>query len=516
MDAVDETILGDAKSDVQAFYGETESIAIDLYNFRDTPMIIRVEPSLIHSSDSSLTVAAQEVLRLHEVLPVPSEMNLLSADALPELGQARTVIIAGWNSRQLWINVNTSALSPGIWTAPIRLRSLDIDPEEVIHEIAIQVWESQLPAEQSLSLCHWGYVNHSILRDYPERALKDQVCHGTNVFVATNYYAPEAHFDESGELFSDIDFKIHDDYMRRHSPHGIVLFFNYQGKLKCPAEPFSQVWQKAYKTWIKAWVEHLSQLGVGYDGFAFYPIDEPGLYGGLVDKYIDYAKPIREVDPKIQLYTDPVAGATMNALKRMAPYVDIWCPNRNSFLLDKGGDRLTFIKSTGKTVWTYECEGNAKHQSPLGYYRAQAWLAWHHGISGIGFWSYCTSRHDPWFMPIAGRDYLLIYQGDGVVSSKRWEAIRDGIEDFSMLKKLEQAVLAVANDNEKKDAITDAKHLLSEEASEIARFCGLDKDGTKPGVGGIAQQSIVADTRWSKINEVRRKIADLLVELSTK
>ena len=43
-------------------------------------------------------------------------------------------------------------------------------------------------------------------------------------------------------------------------------------------------------------------------------------------------------------------------------------------------------------------------------------------------------------MPAGGHDYLLIYQGNGVVSSKRWEAVRDGIEDYAMLQVLKHAV----------------------------------------------------------------------------
>ena len=242
--------------------------------------------------------------------------------------------------------------------------------------------------------------------------------------------------------------------------------------------------------------------------------DEPGLREGLVDNYISYSKPIRAVDRKIQIYTDPVAGATINDLKKMAPYVDIWCPNRNGFLLDKGLDKLKYIKSTGKTVWTYECEGNAKHQSPLGYYRAQAWLDWYHGLTGIGFWSYCTSRHDPWYMPVGGSDYLLIYQGDGVISSKRWEAVRDGIEDHSMLMQLKNAVEKAKDRKDVSKTIRAAKEFLSKETSVIAQYCGLDKAGTLPGASGLGVVRQVEDVRWKKFIEVRRKLAEYLEILS--
>ncbi|MBN1352299.1 PQQ-binding-like beta-propeller repeat protein [candidate division KSB1 bacterium] len=513
MDEITESRVTQDPLSIEAFQDEVESAALNLFNLREAPMVLRVEPGTAYSEDSASTASPKTFLSFREALMVPTEMMNLSADALPALGQAGTLIIPGWHGRQLWISVNTAALTPGNWTVPIRLRSLDLESEEQTVTLTIRVWDSKLPTEQPLRLCHWGYVQSSILKDIPEAALKDQVSHGTNVFVATNEYAPAARFNEAGELVGSIDFAAHDDYMRRHAPHGIVLFFSYQGKLSGPAEHFTQPWKKAYQSWIQAWAEHLLEMGIGYSGWALYPIDEPGLYDGLIEKYVGYAKPVREINPQIQMYTDPVLGAKMAAVKQLAPYVDIWCPNRNSFLIDKNTEEFAFIKSTGKTIWTYECEGNAKHQSPLGYYRAQAWLAKYRGITGIGFWSYCTSRDDPWYVPEGGKDYLLIYQGDGVVPSKRWEAIRDGIEDFSMLRQLEAGIQAAALEPGKKAAVQRAQQLLRDDVREIASFCGLDKDGNIPGARELTQHRVIADKRWHKIIYVRRKLAELLAAL---
>ena len=242
-------------------------------------------------------------------------------------------------------------------------------------------------------------------------------------------------------------------------------------------------YHKAHGPWLRAWVKHLAELGVGYDGFALYPVDEPGLTEGLVEAYLQMAQLAREADPGIRMYTDPVGRITMEELERMKPFVDIWCPNRIGLLLRDGADKREFILSTGATVWTYECDSNAKHQSPLGYYRGQAWLAWHYGITGIGFWSYCTAPDNPWFSPESGVEYLLIYQGEGVVRSKRWFAIRDGIEDYSMLAALRDSVAAAGS--EQADAAAKAKELLEKRASAIGRFCGLDEGGTTPGRHGL-------------------------------
>ena len=253
-------------------------------------------------------------------------------------------------------------------------------------------------------------------------------------------------------------------------------------------------------------------MGVDYEDYAFYPIDEPGLHEGLVDKVVKLARAIKEVDPRLQVYADPVSRASMDDLKKMAPYLDIWCPNRNGYLLNEGNDKLEYIKSTGKTVWTYECEGDAKHQSPLGYYRSQSWLVWWRGLTGIGFWSYCTSRHNPWYVPRGGQDYLLIYQGNGVVTSKRWEAVRDGMEDYGILYQLQQSIKK-AKATIPEETIREAQNILNTDTYAIARYCGLDKEGTVPGTGGMKEMRKVEDMRWKKIMAVRREIASVLKKM---
>ena len=512
---------------VEAFQGEIESAAINIFNFGSRSLTLRVEPEPFEpaSGETQNAVPAWEVIIAHEVLDVPTQTQDMSADAIPKLNQARTIRIAPWDARQLWLNVDTKRLTPGVWNGRICLRSLDVNPIEATAKLTVTVWEAKLPEESPLRLCHWGYVHRSILEDQADAALDDQVSHGTNVFVATIY--PRAEFDENGALVGEIDFSEHDAYVKRHAPHGIILFCGYQGSLRGPGGHDSPAYKKAHLAWLRAWVGHLAELGVGYDGFALYPIDEPGLREGLVERYIEYGKLAREADPKILMYTDPVntdneRRITMEELERMAPYVDIWCPNRGGFLLEerrdlfdnKGAQMLAFMKSTGSTVWTYECSDHAKHQSPLGYYRAQAWLVWHHGLTGIGFWSYCTSSADPWYRPASTNDYLLIYQGDGVVASKRWEAIRDGIEDYAMLVELRQAADTAEARGNAEQAVREARRLLGESASAIARFCGRDRYCTLPGEDGLPGVRRLADERWREMQSARREIARLLSILS--
>ena len=266
---------------VKAFGGEIEAAALNLANYGSKALTVRVEPGDIVSQMDSTTVPAKTVLTFREVLDVPTEALDLSADALPELGQAQTMILPAQSARQLWVDVNVTNLTPGTWVVPIKFRSLEVDSRETTVSITIQVWNVTLPEEQPLRLCHWGYVDRSILKDQPEAALQDQISHGTNVYVSTTCFAKKIPFDAQGHLIGKIDFTQHDKYVSQHAPHGLILFHDYIGAIEGPDERFSPAWLKAHQQFIREWVKHLKSMGIGYDGFALYPVDEPGLNEGF-------------------------------------------------------------------------------------------------------------------------------------------------------------------------------------------------------------------------------------------
>jgi outer membrane protein assembly factor BamB len=520
MAEIEEGRVGPSEMVVEAFNGEVESAALNVFNLSAQHRTVRVVVDALKRTGDETAVPAKQAITLREAVAVGTQVGDQSADALPKLNEGSLIVAPGWDARQLWFTIDTAQLGPGEWTADVRLSSLDVEPLEMATTLKVTVWHAALPEEQTLRSCQWGYVHSSRLKDQPEAALEDQVAHGTNVFVSTIH--PRATFDENGDLVGEIDFAAHDDYVRRHAPHGIILFCGYQGAMSCPGGQDSPAYRKAHVAWLRDWVKHLAELGVGYDGWALYPVDEPGLAKGLVERNIHFGELAREADPNILLYTDPVSGITMEELERLAPYVDIWCPHRHMYVYADGDEAqecerrqkmFAFIKSTGSTVWTYECQDDAKHRSPLGYYRGQAWLAWHHGLTGIGYWSYCTSADDPWFKPKASLDYLLIYQGNGVVPSKRWEAVRDGIEDHSMLAVLRDAVKAAEAGGKSAEAVAEAKRLLGPDASAIAEFCDQygREDNPSQERGPILRP--VADMRWARLQDTRRQIAELLSTL---
>jgi hypothetical protein len=508
MDELAEGRSAPAEMTAKAFAGEIESAALNVFNLGPDPMTVRVDMAALSGPDGAKAPAGAVILR--EAIATRTEMGDLSADALPKLNQGYNVVLPGYDGRQVYFEIDTKGLKPGEWTASVRLRGLNVDATETTAALKLTVWPVAMPEKKPLGLCHWGYVESSVLKDQPEAAVADQVRHGSSVFTASK--APKAKFDAQGNLVGDLDYADHDAYVDQYGKYGIILFQGFDSSLTGPAAAFSPEWNKAAVAYLRKWVEHLKARGVGYDDWAIYTIDEPGLKEGLVDIHINLGKVIREADPKILIYTDPVGDASLDDLKAMAPYTDLWCPARNGIVNKPDQAKLDFIKSTGDTVFVYECQGNAKHRSPLAYYRGQAYLAWMHGFKSLGFWTYCTSAFDPWFNS-GEAEYLLIYQGDGIVPSRRWHAVRDGIEDHAMLSLLRDAADRAAGEGRAAKAVAEARQLLDVDSREIARFCGLDDDDEVPGVGGLPQQRRVEDRRWQKILALRDHLARLLEAL---
>ncbi len=478
---------------VEAFQGEFESAAVNLFNFSGSARTLRVMFDEFSAPAGSDAVSTDDVFTLREVVSVPTQDSDLSADPLPELNTGNLLVVPAWDARQLWITVNTAKLTPGTWKAKIHLKSLDVQFVETTVELNIKIWDAPLPKEKPLHLCNWSRT------EYPKGTFEDQLAHGVDLFPRT--VPATATFDESGEI-TNIDYTEHDKFMAKHAPHGITLFHSFV-KLNGPSPAFSDPWLKAYKSFIPQWIEHLKGLGYGYDKIVFYPQDEPGLeHGKNVANFLKWAKLVRSIDKNILIYANPVQHITMEQIKEIAPYVDIWAP-LSTMTFPK--EQLDFIHSTNKQFWNYNCSDNGKKLSPLNYYRGQAWMCWKFGHTGIGFWTY-FSTPKTWFQPEAGFEYDMVYDGKGVVTSKRWEAVRDGVEDYSLLYALRMATESAEQKNAPKELIEKARHVYIDKAAVIADFYKKHKNN-------IIIDGYDDDAKWKEIINIRRDIAELLSEL---
>jgi hypothetical protein len=493
IDELAEGRMGSSTLLVEAFHGEVESAALNVWNFTGTARTLRVTMSGLAGSDTTIN----DAVTVREVVSVATQMSDMMADALPRMNEARTIVVPAWGARQLWLEIHTKGLSPGEWNGTVSLKDMDVSAEVVSAPVEIAVWPIAQSTKDIFKLCGWTNTRNP-------GVMKDMLNHGMNVY--TNGPSVPFTFDAEGTIVS-ADFKALDEYMDVHARVGTPLFHSLV-RLSGPAEAFTPIWRKAYITAVRQFTAHIIEIGFGYDSYAYYPVDEPGIEEGRnVARFVKHASITHEADPKIRIYTNP-SGISKEQLARMMPYADIYAPMHiSSWDIDPGSKvRMVEMRADADEMWTYTCAHDAKHLSPLAYYRGQMWMAFTHGHSGGGFYTYSQIPGKFWHM-MPG-EYALVYlNADGPTPSKRWEAVRDGVEDYSMLMALKTAAAATGADPA---LVKRARALMSGNAVTIGDYCSNDDDGTKPGKEGLPGVRKIADKRWKTIVASRREMRDLL------
>ncbi|KAA3657721.1 MAG: DUF4091 domain-containing protein, partial [Calditrichaeota bacterium] len=143
---------------------------------------------------------------------------------------------------------------------------------------------------------------------------------------------------------------------------------------------------------------------------------------------------------------------------------DVWVPPFDWLGIDL--PEMDVMRSTGEHMWSYNCAytssrpigPNIKNINLLYEFRMAALTAFRYGASGIGYWCYNAGRENPWSR--IRLEYNLVYPGrTKPVTSRRWEAVREGIEDYRILAALRET-LAAGGERLSKDVRDKIEYLL--------------------------------------------------------
>jgi len=196
---------------------------------------------------------------------------------------------------------------------------------------------------------------------------------------------------------------------------------------------------------------HFLEIGLTYDDFCFqagpdefFPKDVPSM--------VERGQRYRAEAPGIRFMVDVIPQVGADSIEKLTPYVDVWVPllNRLYPQTEAARERLAVFRQTGGKLWAYDCAVWMNAQPLMDYYRLKPWKAWKVGLDGIAYWTYNSWQGDG-FDPFDNKrhqragDNGMIYQGarkDVIVSSKHYEALREGIEDYCYLHLLKQAIEA--------------------------------------------------------------------------
>ncbi len=143
----------------------------------------------------------------------------------------------------------------------------------------------------------------------------------------------------------------------------------------------------------------------------------------------------------------------------------------------KDATKRLFSQAHGTQWWTYANPPlyMPSKASPYHYYRLPVWRTWREGMTGFSIWTFKGGR---WNNTGKGPNWGMVYQSDTddcppqvsrqelVVPSKRWEACREGVEDYVYLHMLRSAISDSALPDDA-SALTDAKHMLAYWTDEV-------------------------------------------------
>ena len=178
---------------------------------------------------------------------------------------------------------------------------------------------------------------------------------------------------------------------------------------------------------------HLEQKGL-LDRFWIHIADEP------IDKCLasweEKSRIVHEAAPKIKRI-DAIEAPEFHGT------LEIWVP-RLDHLHDWYERYKSAQKEQGAELWFYTCLfPNQTYPNRLVDYsllktRILHWMNWHFDAPGYLHWGLNYWTDDPFASTESGRlppgDAFIIYPGkDGPLNSIRWEAMRDGLEDYEYL-----------------------------------------------------------------------------------
>jgi hypothetical protein len=454
-----------AAEEIDMPQGGHTAVALAVEHAEEQPLRVNVTAEVLGATKDALR------LSLFEVAMVTRADGVRQGDPLLPLSNGAFEVASG-ESRQLWIDVAATGGTTGKYTLRVRLEAIiGGQPVSRVLDIPVRVW-AVVPPPLALSTVVWGYLDSPPIRGLAKAAAADMLAHGvtTAVLPAADLPWPKPSAPAAGNSIGDYrKFEEVMEGLKGHRQYLLFLGFNSDSSNRTFGRQYqflSDAWKALFTDWIKEWSARLKQSGLGYDAFALYPVDEPHK-GAEQETLIAVARLIKTADPNIRVYTTLDRPEVLS--DDMLKIVDIFQLHGPALTPTV----VTKLKERGKQVWAYATVGGGKAGNPASFYRAQAWEAFALGVSGFGFWAYAdvgqsgTAWNDT---DDVQPDYAVIYEGHpGIISSKRWEAWREGVQDFALLS----AVLANARTETERKAVNTLAAEGRQALGDSARFAKI-------------------------------------------
>ena len=440
---------------------EYESIGLTISNLGTRAASFHIECNTVGTTPAPKVLEFREVPLITNAYPrQPNE------DVLPKLGEGNLMRLGPLETRKLWITVHSRDLAAGDHKAKIRIGDIASSALPVEVALDVHVSRTRLPEKRTFRQENWLFFPGGAPdADLEERTFAEALAHGVNVF---NVPAISLRVDAEGNVLS-ANIEAHDHMINKLRGRALFLTMGSIG-IEWPKDfkPSTELADKTYAMGIRWYATHMKRLGLDYSDYALYIQDEPGLlgYDKSWETWVANLKRIKAADPKMRIYADPAGGAKPEILKPVAHLLSILQPDLH--LVRENPEGMKDAVGSAE-YWQYEAPGDQRNLDPLGFYRMKPWVSFQMGMVGGGYWVY---QYTPlWLLdPTLGPEYGAVYPtATGPVTTKRWEASRDGIEDYELLNLLRTRA---GNSPEARKLLDDAVAYVTrgqEHVSDISR-----------------------------------------------
>lgn len=419
----------------------TYSESINLTNTTITPQVIHLATRVDSAGRSAPTVT------MLEARPIITAGAQVKADPLVPLRSGELVLDPG-ESKQIWLSISAQDAAPSTFTGAVTFDVHTGTSWTATIPFHIRIWPAEMPLRQSVSVTNWAYLNWRPIENKRDRAVQDLRSHHSNLFTLHPAHLPWP-TTSKGRL--SIDYTEFDKVISHYQNTDRFLFFlNFNETrlrtLKGAAPFMTQEWKALFTRWIEDWSKHLLAMGISRERFYFYPIDEPRT-AEEEQVLFETAQLLKAIDPHLQTYTTHTGTASIDN-RRLMSVIDVFQVLVNQL----SGPLAKAAISSKRELWSYSAGGGGKDGDPIGFYRSQAWKAFKAGATGIGFWAYADTggKGSAWNDLDGSRpDYAVIYDDDtDIISSKRWEAWREGVEDYELLRQAKNKLRGLDEERE--------------------------------------------------------------------
>lgn len=457
--------------------GEHEPVSIKLLNLSLNPANVSVRVK---------TTTGGPAVSVFEVKSVSTNQGDMAWDPIVPLNDER-VVIPSLETREVWLDIDLADVKSGTYQIEATFYSGE---DESRAEITLDVLPFEMAGIDAMRLCCWA--------SYNEDAIEDLLAHGNTVFTAS---LPPVTVMAGDTPKIDVHFAALDEFIKPMAGHDVYLLMTGIPDLGVPME--SEDYVPRLAGYLDQVLSHLKSKGIEEERVALYPHDEPGGHGwDTVNHYLVFARQGLQARPGLKFYVN--GGGDLAMFQALNDVAAIWCPG--FYMLPEKSPVMEFLRNSGKTLWTYDCAyayarpigANTKNINIVAQYRLAAVHGFHFGAEGIGYW--CYNAGDSLWEPVEF-EYPLVYANtDGThTSSRRWEAVREGMEDARILAALRERL----EDSSVRETVRERiRQLLEGTVSE------LSQQALAEARLGVARYALDASNNDRTVERLRTEMMD--------